>query len=113
MPRKVLKSCLAPVLQETRMAPKSTAPFPISLALPLIVKPHPTEALLRLRSSSIATLAIVLVTSLLPLPTPIDAWRAVQSGEGGGFWWGLSSIGTSYLHFCVVKSRSLMMSSLV
>lgn len=92
---------------------KSTAPFPLSLASPLIVKPHPTEALLRLRSSTLALLAIVLVTSLVPLPTPIEAWRAVQGGEGEGVWWGLSTIGVSFLHSGVIKSRRLMAISLV
>jgi hypothetical protein len=55
------------------------------------IKPHPNEALLRLRSSSLALLSVFLVTNLLPLPNPLHAWKVVFSGHAGGgpIWWGL------------------------
>ncbi|KAF7970368.1 hypothetical protein HWV62_500 [Athelia sp. TMB] len=57
------------------------------------LKPYPNEAFLRLRSSSLALVAALVITNLLPIPSPLGAWIAVtSSNEVGVVWWGLSWI---------------------
>lgn len=69
------------------------------------IKPHPNEALLRLRSSSLALLSVFLVTNLLPLPSPLHAWKVVFSTHSvGPIWWGLCCVELALLFLLVLNT---------
>jgi hypothetical protein len=88
----------------TTSNPKAPTHHPLPSLIPL--QSH-SEALHHLRASLIAILSISVISALLPLPTPLQAfgvvsgWSAgdVEEGGGGGgwgWWLGLSYAGSSF-----------------
>jgi hypothetical protein len=86
-----------------------------------LLKPHKSEALLRLRHSSIFLVTLIIVTFLVPLPNPLTAWRVVnnaQVGKGKWMWW-ICAIGRSqrlillYDLTCELRMQELAVVSLL
>jgi hypothetical protein len=67
-----------------------------------LLKPYKSEALLRLRHSSLFLITLIIVTFLVPFPNPLTAWHVVNNahvGKGKWMWW-ICATGTSQTSDC-------------
>ena len=89
----------------TTSNPKAPTHHPLPSLIPL--QSH-SEALHHLRASLIAILSISVISALLPLPTPLQAFGVVsgwsvgdveEGGGGWGWWLGLSYAGSLFVLF--------------
>jgi len=67
--------------------------MPTSQSLTSFLIPRRSEAVARLRSNGIGLITLTILTQLLPLPSPWDAFRVVSKGEDTtATWWGVCAI---------------------